>query len=231
MHKLYHYVHCPFCLRVRFVLGFLDYPWESIVLAYDDEQTPKKLAGKKMLPIMQFQDETIMNESLDIIEKLTQESPSEKSKQLRLEILKTNQAAELESLLAQLSGPLFKLCMPQMIYTQEFDEKARNYFQTKKEAKRGPFYRLVQEREKFEKELVPFLEKIEKDLRPYYQYEQLSILDILIASHLWGLYLVSEFQFTPKMHDYLQTIKKLTHFDYQSDFWKSEKSITTTYQR
>ena len=38
--KLYHYVHCPFCVRVRMILGFLQLPYQSIVLPYDDEVTP-----------------------------------------------------------------------------------------------------------------------------------------------------------------------------------------------
>ena len=60
--KLYHYVHCPFCVRVRMGLGYLGINFESIVLAYDDEKTPVKLTGKKMLPILVSDDGKAHNE-------------------------------------------------------------------------------------------------------------------------------------------------------------------------
>ena len=41
--KLYHYVHCPFCVRVRLALGFLNIPFESHVIAYDDEEKVTEL--------------------------------------------------------------------------------------------------------------------------------------------------------------------------------------------
>ncbi|MFP5459556.1 MAG: glutathione S-transferase N-terminal domain-containing protein, partial [Bacteriovoracia bacterium] len=67
--RLFHYVHCPYCVRVRLALGFLGTSWESQVLSYDDEVTPVKLTGKKMLPIALI-DDVPMNESLDIIRRL-----------------------------------------------------------------------------------------------------------------------------------------------------------------
>ena len=75
MHKLYHYVHCPFCIRIRLALGYLGLSYHSTVLPYDDEQRSGwALAGKKMLPILEFPDGTIMAESLDIISHLDREN-------------------------------------------------------------------------------------------------------------------------------------------------------------
>ena len=73
--KLYHYVHCPFCQRVRLFLGFKRLTYESVVLSYDDVDTPTKLTGKHMLPICEFDDGTIMNESLDIIREIEMRFP------------------------------------------------------------------------------------------------------------------------------------------------------------
>src|SRR5690606_10180512 len=70
MSTLYHYVHCPYCVRVRMTLGFLGEKYLSKVLPYDDEQTPVELTGTKMLPIWQRDDGSSMNESLDIIKEL-----------------------------------------------------------------------------------------------------------------------------------------------------------------
>ena len=52
--QLYHYVHCPFCVRVRMALGHLKIPYESIVLPYDEEEIPLEMCQKKMLPILKL---------------------------------------------------------------------------------------------------------------------------------------------------------------------------------
>ncbi|MDA8791617.1 glutaredoxin 2 [Bacteriovoracaceae bacterium] len=214
--KLYHYVHCPFCIRVRMALGYLRIPYESIVLRYDDETTPVKLAGKKMLPILSS-NKKVLNESLDIIELIDQDN--------RLEtkfVTSEKTYLQLETLLNDLGKDIHNLAMPQWIYTKEFNDSSRLYFQKKKEVKRGPFNQLIKKSEKFIGNLKPKLSKLEYELTPYFQSQSFSLRDILIASHLWGLYVVPEFQFSNKIHDYLQNIKKLTNFNYHEDLWKEK---------
>ncbi len=210
---LYHYVHCPFCVRVRLALGYLNIPYISQVLRYDDESTPVQLTGKKMLPILKTKEGAI-NESLDIIELLDKENRLKTS-----EIKLNDEFVSLETLLNKMGNPIHSLAMPYWIYTPEFDEKSRAYFQTKKEIKRGPFKELVHRHEEFLAELNPLLSEIEKKLTPYYMSDSLGLYDILIAAHLWGLYIVPEFQFTEKVHEYLQKIKRDCRFNYHQDFW------------
>jgi glutaredoxin 2 len=211
--KLYHYVHCPFCIRVRMALGFLELPYESIVLPYDDEKTPVELTGKKMLPIAVL-DGTASNESLDIISLL------DKNDRLKLSVtLYNNTFLELNALLNKWGEQIHNLAMPYWIWTPEFSPASRYYFQSKKEMKRGPFKELVQKRSLFEEKLQHDLEILKKELKPFYQSDKMTIYDILIASHLWGLYVVPEFQFSQELHNYLQKVKSLCHFDYHKDFW------------
>lgn len=212
--KLYHYVHCPFCLRVRFTLGFLKLKYESIVLPYEDEITPVKLTGKKMLPILVKDDGTAMNESLDIIRFLDNKNF------LKFEFYQ-NQSNVIDSLLDEVGTNVHSLCMPYWIYTPEFNAASRAYFQKKKEEKRGPFHLLIQNKAQYISALNITLTKIEKQLAPFYQGEEMTIVDIMIASHLWGMYIFPEFQFSEKMHQYLQTIKDKCQFEYHQDFWKS----------
>lgn len=70
--KLYYYDHCPFCTRARMIFGFHDVPVETEILANDDEETPNKLIGKKMLPILVKDDGEAMGESLDIVKYVNQ---------------------------------------------------------------------------------------------------------------------------------------------------------------
>ncbi len=212
--KLYHYEHCPFCIRVRMGFGLLKIPYESIMVAYNDEETPIKLTGVKMLPIVVDDKGIAQNESLDILKS------HDKSNQLSWAFLEKNKD-EVEDLLSRIGNPVHSLCMPYWIWTPEFNESSRIYFQKKKEEKRGPFKNLIRNKETYLKSLNEILEQdIEKNLSPFYKSPTLTIADIMIAAHLWGMYIFPEFQFSPIIHSYLQSVKSLTHFDYHQDFWK-----------
>ena len=68
--KLYQYDHCPYCVRVKMLLGRKKFPYETITIGYDDVQTPTNIIGKKLLPILIKDDGTAMGESLDIVKYL-----------------------------------------------------------------------------------------------------------------------------------------------------------------
>ena len=210
---LYHYVHCPFCIRVRMAFGYLKQSHISRVLKYDDEVTPTKLTGVKMLPVLEVNGKAI-NESLEIIALVDKKN-----------LLKVRETAaladfgELEKFLSLLGNSVHSLAMPYWIWTPEFTPSARQYFQIKKELKRGPFKDLVKNQQTYLAELKPLLEKLELELKPFYQSSTFGLKDILIASHVWGLYVVPEFQFSPWVQEYLQSVKKLCSFNYHQDFW------------
>ena len=65
--KLYIYEHCPFCARTRYVGRMLGIEFEEVMLTYEDEATPVALVGKKIVPILEKDDGSIMPESADII--------------------------------------------------------------------------------------------------------------------------------------------------------------------
>lgn len=64
---LYQYDHCPYCIRVKMMLGRKGIDYKCITLAYDDVKTPTRMYGKKVLPFIIKPDETVLGESLDII--------------------------------------------------------------------------------------------------------------------------------------------------------------------
>jgi len=108
--------------------------------------------------------------------------------------------------------------MPYWIWTKEFNPKSRYYFQTKKEKKRGPFRDLIKNKDEYLKNLEVTLNEVEALLNPYY-LDEFSIFDIMLASHLWGMYIFPEFQFSEKLHNYLQDVKNICSFEYHEDFW------------
>lgn len=212
--KLYHYSHCPFCVRVRMGLKFLNIPFESQLVSYDDEITPVKLTGVKMLPILVDDHGIAQNESLDILKRY------DINNKLRWEIL-TAREMEVNAHLIAIGNFVHNLAMPHWIWTKEFNEQSRKYFEDKKSQKRGPFKDLVKKQTEFMHEAHEYIEnKLSAHITKFYESNEISIVDIMIASHLWGLYMVPEFQFSPKIHKYLQTVKELTSFNYQEDIWK-----------
>ncbi len=215
MITLYHYIHCPFCIRVRMALGHLNVNYTSQPLPYNDEETPIKLCQKKMLPILKNGDQA-MNESLDIIASLDHHQA------LKLHLLENKtELEEVEDLLNRLGKPVHNLCMPYWAWSKEFNPEAREYFIQKKSLKRGPFHKLIQNKQQFLDELAPLLIELESKIGPFYnQAQELTIWDIMVASHIWGMYVFPEFQFSPKLHDYLQTVAKLCRFNYHEDFWR-----------
>jgi glutaredoxin 2 len=199
-------------------LGFLNIEAESIVLSYADEKTPIELMNKKMLPIFDFGDGNVSNESLDIIKILD-------AKDLLNNKLLENKSDNdfIEELLTKIGKPVHNLCMPYWIWTPEFDDNSRAYFLKKKEAKRGPFNILAQNKKVHLIELAKVLADLRPKLKPFILGEEFSIADIMIASHLWGMYVLPEFQFPADIHEYLQKVRSLTKFNYHKDFWINEK--------
>ncbi|PZP39312.1 MAG: glutaredoxin [Pseudomonas fluorescens] len=65
--KLYVYDHCPFCVRARLAFGLKGMPFDLGIILEGDAETPTKMIGKKMVPILQKPDGSYMGESLDIV--------------------------------------------------------------------------------------------------------------------------------------------------------------------
>jgi len=65
---LYVYDHCPFCVRVRAAFGLKNIKYNLQFLANDDIETPTRLVGKKISPILEWSEGGVcMPESMDIV--------------------------------------------------------------------------------------------------------------------------------------------------------------------
>lgn len=64
--KLYIYDHCPFCVKARIIFGLKHVPVTDVVLLNDDVETPTRMIGRKLVPILEH-DGRFMGESMDIV--------------------------------------------------------------------------------------------------------------------------------------------------------------------
>jgi glutaredoxin 2 len=134
MMKLYQYNHCPYCVKARMIFGLKNIPFELITLLNDDEDTPIDMVGKKVVPILQIDDELAMPESMDIVHCVD-----------ALDNVPIVTGASNEAIAAwvqECKAYLYPLVMPRWVRAplEEFaTEGARAYFTKKKEASIGAF--------------------------------------------------------------------------------------------
>ncbi|EOG5373534.1 glutaredoxin 2 [Cronobacter turicensis] len=65
--KLHIYEHCPFCVRALMIVGLKKLPVEISVIMEGDAETPTRMVGRKVVPILEKDDGTYMPESMDIV--------------------------------------------------------------------------------------------------------------------------------------------------------------------
>lgn len=181
--KLYTYSHCPFCARVKYVAGKLGIKLEDVVLDYDDIETPIKLIGKKMVPILEKDDGTIMSESNDIISLFIELAGSNETKK------PTKGAIEWQG---GSFAPLLHIGLPcwPLLDLQEFKtESSRIAWGDNKQSTELNFVQLIEATANIVLQVNEFLIGTEKQLNINNGKTSLSLLDSAIYySILRGLY-------------------------------------------
>ena len=208
--KFYHYPHCPFCQRVRLFLGFKGIPYESIAVSYADHETPEKLCGKKMLPIVEFDDGKIMNESLDILREVERRFPNPIGF-----VGPVEPKIQWASMIAVGIPGYFDLLLPWYLdHYQEFRDMpdGTEYFQKKKEEKRGKTFAELKAEgtELFKNGIRPHLEEIIEAVEDEYfiMGPTFSVADCILAADLSGLRLVENIELPKEITHYIERVEK-----------------------
>lgn len=197
MEVLYVYDHCPFCVKARMIFGLKKRPYVIDYLLNDDEATPIKMIGQKMLPILD-EDGRYMGESMDIVHKINNIDDNP--------VLVGETSPAIANWIKQVDGYINKLLIPRYVNATlpEFTtEEARAYYTHKKEAAFGDFKILLAETEQW-------LAKINKDLlalellikSPKACNGELSEDDIQLFPILRGLSIVEGVNYPPKVDQY-----------------------------
>ncbi len=196
---LHIYEHCPYCIKARMIFGLKDVPVTLNYIANDDVETPTRMIGQKMVPILELGEGNYMPESMDIVhyvDKAYSDGP----------ILTGEQRREVADWLAFSRRYTSPLAMPRWVRSDfgEFETQgARDYFQQKKEQGIGGFDQLM-------KESAAYIEQANrhlKELEPLIQSAEavngeLSEDDIHLFPTLRSLSIVKGLIYPPKVDAY-----------------------------
>ncbi|WP_024560178.1 glutaredoxin 2 [Franconibacter pulveris 601] len=204
--KLYIYDHCPFCVKARMIFGLKNIPVELNVLLNDDEETPTRMIGQKMAPILQKDDSRYLPESLDIVyyvDKLDGKP-----------LLTGKRNPAIETWLRKVNGYVNRLLLPR-IAKAPFDEfatpQARAYFVKKKEAAIGAFEEHLAHSAGLIKNINDDLRDLDKLIKqPNAVNGELSEDDIHLFPLLRNLTLVAGVEYPTRVADYRDNMAKQT---------------------
>jgi len=200
---LHVYDHCPFCVRVELALAFLGLPYTRVLYGYGDMDGPKRLMGKKQLPVMEYKGK-YTEESLDIIG-VIEKNTSHK------EIPPKTDREDLGKWLKD-SGEIRRtLCRPRIIKVpiKDWAEDQDVAYAKQKYEKKGFNYADAEARsDELIVEMNQFLESFNNDIlhnENSVNEEGFGIDDILVIPHIRTLTCVKGLKWPEKLRKYLES--------------------------
>lgn len=202
--KLYIYDHCPFCIKARMIFGLKNIPVELNVLANDDDATPTRMIGQKMVPILQKDDSRYMAESMDIVHYVDNIDGKP--------LLTGKKNPAIEEWLRKVNSYASQLLLPRFAKSA-FDEfstpSARRYFVQKKEAMIGSFADHLSHSAGLTKKISDDLRALDKLIvKPNAVNGELSEDDIQLFPLLRNLTLVAGITWPTRVADYRDNMAK-----------------------
>lgn len=199
--KLYVYDHCPFCTRVRMAFALKNEPVEVSILMEGDAETPIRLAGKKMVPILEKDDGSHMTESLDIVRYVDQTGAP---------VFSTAPSAETEAWLKDVWPVALKLFIPRFTmadFAELATPDARTAYRQREEKAFGNLAELMARTPELVEEITPGLHALVPLIQ---QRQQADINDIVLWPVLRCLSIVKALTFPPDVHDYAVRLETQT---------------------
>ncbi len=205
--KLYIYDHCPFCVRARMIFGFKKIAVEEIILLDSDIETPTKMIGRKMVPILQKNDGSYLPESLDIVRYIDQlKEPQYASGEM---------STEIDNWYKAVSSTVSKLVTPRFTES-EFPEtntpEAKATYIQRVSKFHGDLDVLRKETHTLLIELEPHMDLLDLWLEKR-DVNTVDINDFIIFPVLRSLSIVKEISFSTNIHNYMNKISKATEIN------------------
>lgn len=202
------YDHCPFCVRVRHLLGLKNIKYDLVWLANDDAETPTNLVGRKVVPIFQPNGRAgdAMAESLDICELIDKDpryGPTGffKSQTSREDIAKWMD--DLAMPMRRLTRTRFVSApLPEFVFEEARKAYIKNHPLKDPDSYEENMKRSSEYLQQVQEKLDELAEMIES---PYYcSPEGLSIDDIILFPRLRALTIMKGLILPKKIRDYVE---------------------------
>lgn len=203
--KLFIYEHCPFCVRARMIFGLKHVPFELDVIMEGDAETPTRMVGRKVVPILQKDDGSYMPESMDIVRLVDNLAAPHLLNNPRHEALET-WTKEAWPLVSKLAVPRFTKGDFRELATTE----ARAAYTAREEKAFGDLDALMAETPTRLAEINDKLAALETLLDPE---SAISETDFILFPVLRSVSIVKGVQFGAKTTAYISRICTLAHVD------------------
>jgi len=207
---LYIYDHCPYCVKARMIFGYKNIDFKLVTLLNDDEQTPIKLIGQKMVPILSIDESTHLPESLDIVSYINSKYDSNifLDEEQKLD-------ENLATWLTESRSYLYLLAMPRWIRAdlEEFKtDSSIKYFTQKKENYIGPFNEHMKNSKDLIKDANEHLLQLEDLLNDGSEFysKKPTFSDIHLYPTLRSLTVTKGINFPEKVLSYMKVQERLT---------------------
>ena len=205
--KLYVYDHSPFCVRARMIFGLKKVPVDLVTILNDDVETPTKLIGQKIVPILVKENGEATPESLDIVRYIDAHYGEK--------VLSETVRPQIEDWLKQVGSYHNHLVLPRFIrlgLPEYATQSAVNYFTENKEKSIGNFTDNLANTDTYLARLAPDLAQLTDLIQSDTALNgHLSLEDIFVFPILRNLTCVKGINFPPKVKTYVETMSRLSN--------------------
>jgi glutaredoxin 2 len=191
----------------RFNIGVKKVPVDLVTILNDDVETPTKLIGQKIVPILVKENGEAMPESLDIVRYINAHYGEK--------VLSETVRPQIEDWLKQVGSYHNHLVLPRFTrlgLPEYATQSAVNYFTENKEKSIGNFADNLANTDTYLARLAPDLIQLADLIQSDTALNgNLSLEDILVFPILRNLTCVKGINFPPKVKNYVETMSRLSN--------------------
>jgi glutaredoxin 2 len=201
MMKLHIYEHCPFSTRARMIFGLKAIPVEISIVMEGDAETPRRLVGKKVVPILEKDDGTAMAESMDIVRYVDD--------MFAPKLLTEPVREEIEAWCQDARSTISKLAIPRMTkssFAENATDAARQAYREREQRALGDLEALIGDTPRLVVEAEGLLARLELIIGDWKAY---SVTDLVLYSNLRALSIVKDLKFGPKARRFAEKMAVL----------------------
>ncbi len=203
--KLYVFDHCPFCVRAMTAAGLKqNYEIPLSYILEDDAETPIKMIGKQMVPILEYEPGKFMPESLDIVHYLDQLDNTPFLTGTQNPFI-TQWVNDYFGMVGTFMMPLYaKMDLPELA-----TNAARQTYIDRHEKSHGDFATLLKQSDQTAKTIGLALLQLEQEIDLQHLHDrQYSLDDILLFPIVRALTGSKKVTFPPKVAEYTTLLSK-----------------------